>query len=61
VSVPRINEDQYKVLQTYELDGGTVDLCVETAALELASETGQDILNPPLLIVRKESDGGTNG
>lgn len=55
-----IDENQFKVLQTFELEGGTVDLCIETAALEIATETGQELVTPPLLVVRKGSDGSAN-
>ncbi len=60
MSVFDVGESQFKVLQTYELEGGAVDLCIETAALETATETGQELVTPPLLVVRKASDGSTN-
>ena len=58
-SAIEVDESRFHVLQTWEAQGLTVDLCVEVAALELVNQTGQEVMNPPTLLIRKVEDGGT--
>lgn len=52
-AVVPVQDERYRVLQTFHLAGVDVDLCVDVAAVQMVISVGQDILSNPILMVRK--------